>query len=163
MKSFMILALAGMVTLGMSTAGIAEDPAGRADTKIISQGEIKGEVLKVDGDNYLVRDERSNKEVKFTIEKDVKASLERPLKQGDRIEAFLTPEGYAKNVRFEGAKGKDMDKAGKELGDIQAPGGFSKEIPSTGKGGRQDQGGTTSPEGSNPTLSPGGKGSASGG
>ena len=159
MKSFMILALAGTVTLGMSAATFAEDPAGRADTKIISQSEIKGEVLKVDGDNYVVKDERSKKEVKFTIEKDVRASLERPLKQGDRIEAFLTPEGYAKTVRFEGAKGKDMDKSGKELGDIQAPGGFSN----TGKGGQQDKGGMTSPEGSNPTLSPGGKGSASGG
>ena len=159
MKSFMILALAGTVTLGMSAATFAEDPAGRADTKIISQSEIKGEVLKVDGDNYVVKDERSKKEVKFTIEKDVRAGLERPLKQGDRIEAFLTPEGYAKTVRFEGAKGKDMDKSGKELGDIQAPGGFSN----TGKGGQQDQGGMKSPEGSNPTLSPGGKGSASGG
>jgi len=159
MKSFMILALAGTVTLGMSAATFAEDPAGRADTKIISQSEIKGEVLKVDGDNYVVKDERSKKEVKFTIEKDVRAGLERPLKQGDRIEAFLTPEGYAKTVRFEGAKGKDMDKSGKELGDIQAPGGFSN----TGKGGQQDKGGMTSPEGSNPTLSPGGKGSASGG
>ena len=159
MKSFIILALAGTVTLGMSAATFAEDPAGRADTKIISQSEIKGEVLKVDGDNYVVKDERSKKEVKFTIEKDVRASLERPLKQGDRIEAFLTPEGYAKTVRFEGAKGKDMDKSGKELGDIQAPGGFSN----TGKGGQQDKGGMTSPEGSNPTLSPGGKGSASGG
>ena len=159
MKSFMILALAGTVTLGMSAATFAEDPAGRADTKIISQSEIKGEVLKVDGDNYVVKDERSKKEVKFTIEKDVRASLERPLKQGDRIEAFLTPEGYAKTVRLEGAKGKDMDKSGKELGDIQAPGGFSN----TGKGGQQDKGGMTSPEGSNPTLSPGGKGSASGG
>ena len=159
MKSFMMLALAGTVTLGMSAATFAEDPAGRADTKIISQSEIKGEVLKVDGDNYVVKDERSKKEVKFTIEKDVRAGLERPLKQGDRIEAFLTPEGYAKTVRFEGAKGKDMDKSGKELGDIQAPGGFSN----TGKGGQQDKGRMTSPEGSNPTLSPGGKGSASGG
>jgi len=157
------LALAGMVTLGMGTAVLAEDPAGRADTNIVPQGEIKGEVLKVDGDNYLVRDERSKKEVKFTIEKDVKASLERPLKQGDRIEAFLTPEGYAKTVRLEGgAKGRDTDKAGKELGDIQAPGGFSKEGQS-GKGGRKDKSGTSSPEGSNPTLSPDGKGSASGG
>jgi hypothetical protein len=150
MKPFLILALAGAVTLGMSTAGIAEDPAGRADTNIISQGEIKGEVLKVDGDTYLVKDERSKKEVKFTIEKDVKASLERPLKQGDRIEAFVSPEGFAKTVRLEGPNGRDVDKAGrdtdkttgelgkggKDLGDIQAPGGFSKEVPSSGKGGR---------------------------
>jgi hypothetical protein len=150
MKPFLILALAGAVTLGMTTAGIAEDPVGRADTNIISQGEIKGELLKVDGDTYLVKDERSKKEVKFTIEKDVKASLERPLKQGDRIEAFVSPEGFAKTVRLEGPKGRDADKAGrdtdkatgelgkggKDLGDIQAPGGFSKEVPSSGKGGR---------------------------
>jgi len=163
MKPSLILALACTVSLGMTSAALAEDPAGRADTNIVSQSEIVGEVLKVDGNDYLIRDERSNKEVKFTIEKDLMGSLERPLKQGDRIEAFLTPEGYAKSVRLEGAKGRDVDKAGKDLGGIQAPGHFSKEIPSAGKGGRQDQGGMTSPEGSNPTLSPGGKGSASGG
>ena len=163
MKASMILALTSTVLLGMYTTTFAEDPAGRADTNIISQGEIKGEVLKVDGDNYVVKDERSKKEVKFTIEKDVKAGLERPLKQGDRIEASVSPEGYAKNVRLEGAKGRDANKAGKDIGDVQAPGGFSKEVPSTGKGGKLDQGGMPSPEGSNPTLSPGGKGSASGG
>ncbi|HEY3197871.1 MAG TPA: hypothetical protein VGJ57_07640 [Nitrospirales bacterium] len=160
MKPTLILTLACAATLGLSTAGIAEDPVGRADTNIISQGEIKGEVLKVEGDNFVVKDERSKKEVRFTIEKDVKASLDRPLKQGDRIEAFLTPEGYAKSVRFEATKGSDTDRAGKDLGEIQAPGGLSKD--SSGKS-RQKKGGMSSPEGSNPTLSPDGKGSASGG
>jgi hypothetical protein len=150
MKPSIILALACAATLGMSTAGLAEDPVGRADTNILSQSEIRGEVLKVDGDNYLVRDERTKKEVKFTLEKDVKASLERPLKPGDRIEAFLTPEGYAKTVRIDGPKGRDVEragkdsdktsgevgKAGKDIGDIQAPGGFSKEGPSGKKGGQ---------------------------
>ncbi len=132
MKSFMILALAGTVTLGMSAAAFAEETPVRADpkdAKMITQSEIKGEVLKIDGDTFVVKDERSKSEVKFMIEKDVKASLERPLKQGDRIEASLTPEGYAKTIRFEDAKDK----------------------------------GTKSPEGGNPTLSPSGKGSASGG
>jgi hypothetical protein len=151
MKPFMILALACAVSLGMSTAGIAEDPVGRADTNILPQAEIRGEVLKVDGDTYLVRDDRTKKEVKFTLEKDVKASLERPLKQGDRIEAFVTPEGYAKTVRIDGPKGRDVEssgkdvdkatgdvgKAGKDIGEIQAPGGFSKEIPASGKKGGQ--------------------------
>ena len=162
MKSFMILALAGTVTLGMSAATFAEDPAGRVDTKIVTQSEIKGEVLKVDGDSFVVKDERSKKEVKFTIEKDVKATLDRPLKQGDRIEAFLTPEGYAKTIRFEGAKDQDK-KAAKDIGETQAPGGFSKEVPAGEKSSQPDQGGMKPPEGSNPTLSPGGKGSASGG
>ena len=154
MKASMILALTSTVLFGMYTTTFASDPACRVDTNIVSQGEIKGEVLKVDGDNYLVKDERSKKEVKFTIEKDVKAALERPLKQGDRIEAFVTPEGFAKSVRFEGGDkgrntdkaGRDMDqgsgdlgKAGKDLGEIQAPGGFSKEVPPTGKGDRQDR------------------------
>lgn len=132
MKSLMILALAGTVTFGMSAAAFAEEsarPEDPRDTKMISQSEIKGEVLKVDGDMFVVKDERSKQEVRFTVEKDVKASLERPLKQGDRIEASLTPEGYATTIRFETAK---------------------------------DQGGK-SPQGGNPTLSPGSKGSASGG
>jgi len=144
MKPFTILALACAVTLGMSTTGLAEDPAGRADTNIVPQGEIRGEVLKVDGDNYLVKDLRSNSEVKLTIEKDVMASLQHPLKEGDLIEAFVTPEGYAKTIRV-AAEGKDMDKAAKELGDIQAPGGFSKEIPSGGQPSQKDQGGMKAP------------------
>ena len=159
MKRSTILALACALTLGVSTAGLAEDPAGRADTDILPQGEIRGEVLKVDGENYLIKDERTKKEVKFTIEKDVKATLERPLKQGDRVEAFVTPEGYAKTVRFESPRDKDTGKAAKEISEIQSPGTISKD-------GNQDEikgGMKKSPQGSNPTLSPGGKGSASGG
>jgi hypothetical protein len=163
MKSSMILAMACTAALGISTAGFAADPPGPSDTKpsdakaetktTVAPAEIKGEVLKIDGDNYFVNDERSKKEVKFTMEKDVKATLERPLKQGDRIEAYLTPEGLAKKVRLEGAKDQETPPSG----------GLSKEIPSSGQSGQPDQGGTKSPEGSNPTLSPGGKGSASGG
>jgi len=174
MKPFMILAMACAAALGIGTAGFAADPPGPSDTKpsdtkaetktTIAPAEVKGEVLKIDGDNYFVNDERSKKEVKFTIEKDVKATLERPLKQGDRIEAYLTPEGLAKKVRLEGAKDPDMmNRAGKETGEIPSSGGISKEIPSSGQSGQQNQGGMKSPEGSNPTLSPGGKGSASGG
>jgi len=155
MKASLVLTLACAAGLGISMAGFAAEPAQRADTKdtkvetkTIVPAEIKGEVLKVDGDNYLVNDERSKKEVKFTMEKDVKATLDRPLKQGDRIEAYLTPEGLAKKVRFEGAK---------DPADLQSP----REIPSGGSG-HQDQG-AKPPEGSNPTLSPSGKGSASGG
>jgi len=173
MKAFMILAMACTTALGISTAGFAADPPARSESKsdakaetktTLAPAEIKGEVLKIDGDNFVVNDERSKKEVKFTIEKDVKATLNRPLQQGDRIEAYLTPEGLAKKVRFEGAKDDDpANRAGKDLGDIQSPGGFSREIPSGGQAGQQNQGGTKTPEGSNPTLSPGGKGSASGG
>ncbi len=192
MKLSTILAMACAAALGINTAGFAADPPAPSDTKsdaksetksdvksetksdakpdtkvetkTLAPAEIKGEVLKIDGDSFVVKDERSKKEVNFTIEKDVKATLDRPLKQGDRIEAYLTPEGIAKKVRFEGQKDQDMmNRAGKDLGDVQSPGGFSKEIPSGGQAGPKDQGGMKSPEGSNPTLSPSGKGSASGG
>jgi hypothetical protein len=172
MKPSMILAMVCAAALGISTAGFAADPPGPSDTKpsdakaetktTVAPAEVKGEVLKIDGDNYFVNDERSKKEVKFTIEKDVKATLERPLKQGDRVEAYLTPEGLAKKVRLEGAKDQDMmNRAGKDT--VPSSGGISKEMPSSGQSGQQDQGGMKPPEGSNPTLSPGGKGSASGG
>jgi len=175
MKPSLILALACTIGLGMSTAGFAADPPGRSDAKpadakaetkaTLAPAEIKGEVLKIDGDSFVVNDERSKKEVKFTIEKDVKATLDRPLKQGDRIEAYLTPEGLAKKVRFEGVKDQDMsNRAGRDIGGSPSPGGFSQEMPASGQSGPQDQGGgMKAPEGSNPTLSPGGKGSASGG
>jgi len=185
MKPSLILTLACAAALGISTAGFAADPPGRADAKPdtkpadakaetktqLAPAEIKGEVLKVDGDTFVVNDERSKKEVKFTIEKDVKATLDRPLKQGDRIEAYLTPEGLAKKVRFEGAKDSEMmNQTSRDPGSVQTPGGLSREMPPGGQGGQPDQGmkapdpgGMKSPEGSNPTLSPGGKGSASGG
>ena len=180
MKSSIILAMACTAVLGFSTAGFAADPPGPSDAKpadakpadakaetktTLAPAEIKGEVLKIDGDNFVVKDERSKKEVKFTIEKDVKATLDRPVKQGDRIEAYLTPEGLAKRVRFEGAKDQDMtNRAGRDMGETPPSGGLSKEIPASGQSGQPDQGGIKPPpEGSNPTLSPGGKGSASGG
>jgi hypothetical protein len=159
---FAVVAVA-FVTLG--GVAFAEDGVGRVDTNIVAQSQIKGEVLKVDGDSFVVKDERSKKEVKFTMEKDVRATLDRPLKQGDRIEAFLTPEGYAKTVRMENVSIKDQDmtskenKAGKSIGDVQAPGTIDTPKGDTGKG----RGGTKSDEGSNPTLSPSGKGSATGG
>jgi hypothetical protein len=189
MKPSIILAMACAAALGISTAGFAADPPGPSDAKppdakpsdikpsdtkpsdakaetktTLAPAEINREVLRIDGDNYFVNDERSKKEVKMTIEKDVKATLERPLKQGDRIEAFLTPEGLAKKVRLEGAKDPDMmNRAGKDTTETPASGGLSKETPSGGQSGQPEQGGVKPPEGSNPTLSPGGKGSASGG
>jgi hypothetical protein len=181
MRPSMILALACAAVLGISTTVFAADPPGPGDSKVetksdtktdtkaetkttLAPAEVKGEVLKIDGDNYFVNDERSKKEVKFTIEKDVSATLERPLKQGDRIQAYLTPDGLAKRVHFETVKDDDMNKAGKGLGESQAPAGSSnKQLPPSGTGGQQEPGGMKSPEGSNPTLSPSGKGSASGG
>jgi hypothetical protein len=91
---------------------------GRTDTGMpMSPAKVIGEVLKADGDTFTVKDKTSGKEVKLNIEKDVKAKLERPLKVGDQIEASLTPEGYAKEIRF---AGKD-DKASKEMQDKRDP------------------------------------------
>ena len=169
MKSPFILVLMCAAGLGISSAGFAAEPAGRGDAKAestkaqLAPAEIKGEVLKVDGDSFVVNDERSKKEVKITIEKDVKAMLDRPVKQGDRIEAYLTPEGLAKKVRFDGAPEQEVNRAGKEPGTVQPPGGLSNETSPTGQTDQQDKGVIKPAEGSNPTLSPGGKGSASGG
>ena len=189
MQRSLILAMACAAVIGLGIAGFAADAPERSDTKAdlksdtkadpkgdakgdtkttLAPAEIKGEVLKIDGDKFVVNDERSKKEVKFTIEKDVKATLDRPVKQGDRIEAYLTPDGTAKKVRFEGAKDQDMtNRAGRDTRDGQSPGGFTREIPPSGQSDQPSQGGIKAPdeskEGSNPTLSPTGKGSASGG
>jgi hypothetical protein len=192
MRPSMILALAFIAVVGMSMTGFAADPPGPGDTKVetktdtkaetksdtkaetksdakaetkatLAPAEVKGEVLKIDGNTYFVNDERSKKEVKFTMEKDVSATLDRPLKQGDRIQAYLTPEGLAKRVHFESVKDDGMNKVDKGLGEGQAPGGLSRELPPSGTGSQQEPAGVKPQEGSNPTLSPSGKGSASGG
>jgi hypothetical protein len=123
------LLVALIAVMGFSSAVFAVE--GRTDTGMpMSPAKVKGEVLKADGDNFTIKDKSTGKEVKLSVEKDIKAKLERPLKVGDQIEAELTPEGYAKEIRFAGqdAKGsKEMQdkrdpKGPPDIGTIQAPG-----------------------------------------
>ena len=136
MKQYMrVIVLVIAMVFGFGVTAYAEDTVGRTDSGPVKPATIKGEVLKIDGNNYLVKDHLSGKDVKFAIETDMKAKLERLPKVGDQIEAQLTPEGYAKAVVFaklntmdRGAtdksesKDKSAAKDPKNIGEIQAPG-----------------------------------------
>jgi hypothetical protein len=131
MRQFIGVIVTLIAVVGFSSAVFADDPVGRADTgKPLSPAKVKGEVLKAEGDTFTIKDQASGKEVKLNVEKDIKAKLERPLKVGDKIEADLTPEGYAKEIRFasQDTKGskevqdKPDPKNPPDIGTIQAPG-----------------------------------------
>ena len=147
MRRFIGVFVALIAVVGFSSAVFADDPVGRADAgKPTSPAKVKGEVLKADGDIFTIKDKTTGKEVKFNVEKDAKAKLERPLKVGDQIEADLTPEGYAKEIRFAGqdTKGsqgsqdrKDVQdkresKSPPDIGTIIAPGEKPQAAPKQG-------------------------------
>ena len=136
MMKRIIMCVAIALAFGCSAYTVyAEDAVGRVDTGAkLSPEKVNGEITKIEGDTYFVRD-KAGKEVKFTVEKDMRGTLERPLKVGDKIEAQLTPEGYAKSIRMAdsgaamGEKGKES--GGKDIGSIQAPGSIDGGKKST--------------------------------
>jgi hypothetical protein len=135
MRRFIGVFVALIAVVGFSSAVFAADAA-----KSMSPAKVKGEVLKAEGDSFIIKDTSSGKEMKLSVEKDVKAKLDRPIKVGDQIEADLTPEGYAKEIRFAGkdAKGsKEMQdkrdpKSPPDIGTIIAPGEKPQSAPKQG-------------------------------
>jgi hypothetical protein len=124
MKRAIILGMIVLFGLSAAFIGYANAVEGRVETPgPISPALVKGEVSKIDGDMVFVKD-KSGTDVKFVLEKDMKARLERPLKVGDQIEAQLTPEGYAKSINLvAGSDKKGKDKSDpKDIGAIQSPG-----------------------------------------
>jgi hypothetical protein len=133
MKQYMrVIVLVIAMVFGFGVTAYAEDAVGRTDSGPVRPAMVKGEISKVEGNNYTIKDSLSGKDVKFAIETDMKVKLERLPKVGDQVEAQLTPEGYAKAVVFakqgtmdKGAKEKSGEKdksAPKDIGGIQAPG-----------------------------------------
>jgi hypothetical protein len=140
-----VMALALVLAFGLGLA-YADDPVGRTQTGPVSPDRVKGEILKVDGEFYVIKDDLTGKDIKFAIEKDTQATLARPLEVGDQIDAQLTPEGFAKSVTLVAQSKKQQDKmeqrskdqtGPKDLGTIQAPGtieggnsaGAGKSVP----------------------------------
>jgi hypothetical protein len=86
-----IFVLAMLVALGMFSVSYAADPMGKGAAQT-----VKGEILKVDGENYTIKD-ASGKEVRLHVDKTTKTSG--ALKVGDKIEAEATPEGHANSIK----------------------------------------------------------------
>ena len=80
-------------------------PGMSSDTQSMGSGtqgpqSIEGEILKVEGDLYTVKD-ATGKEVQLHVDESTQQSGK--LKEGDQIEAEVTPEGHA--LKLEKAKG----------------------------------------------------------
>jgi len=73
----------------------ADNPQGIQSTKPqpdkILKNEVRGELLKIDGDLYTVK-EMNGKEVRMQIDKETR--VDRDLKPGDKVEAKVMPQGY---------------------------------------------------------------------
>jgi len=94
MKTFaMVFALT--LVAGPAIFAVAEDKTGIADPSVNpgqAQGFriVQGEVLKMEGNTYLVRDETGN-EIRLTVTKDSK--IEKAFEVGDRIVAQVSDQG----------------------------------------------------------------------
>src|SRR5438105_3455796 len=94
MKAFtMVLVLT--LTASPAVVALADDKTGISDPSVNpgqAQGFriVQGEVLKMEGNTYLVRDE-TGKEIRLTITKDSK--IEKAFEVGDRIVAQVSDQG----------------------------------------------------------------------
>jgi hypothetical protein len=96
-----IAVLAMLLGLGMISASYAADPAAPSTEKMGKSGAaaaqtIKGEVLKIDGENYVVKD-ATGKEVKLHVNAQTKK--EGDIKVGDKIEAQADGSGHATSIK----------------------------------------------------------------
>ena len=74
----------------------AAEGANVAPSSGISAREVTGELLKIDGINYTVKDQ-SSKEVRFQIDPSRTMMNSNP-KVGDKIRVNLEPQGYAYSI-----------------------------------------------------------------
>ena len=98
-RSISVLAI--LVALGMISVSYAADPSAQPTEKMGKSGSaagqtVKGEVLKIDGENYTIKD-ASGKEVRLHVDKTTKTHGS--LKVGDKVEAEATPEGHATSIK----------------------------------------------------------------
>jgi len=95
-----IAVLAMLFALGMISVSYAADPAAKSadigKSASSAAQTLKGEVLKIEGENYTIKD-ASGKEVRIHVDKSTKT--EGALKVGDKVEAHTTPEGHATSIK----------------------------------------------------------------
>jgi len=96
-----ITVLAMLVALGMISVSYAADPSAQSPEKMGKSGSsaaqtVKGEVLKVDGENYTIKD-APGKEIRIHVDKTTKT--QGALKVGDKVEAETTAEGHATSIK----------------------------------------------------------------
>ena len=113
MKTFTIV-LALTLVAGPAIFAVAEDKTGISDPSVNpgqTQGFriVQGEVLKMEGNTYLVRDETGN-EIRLTVTKDSK--IEKAFEVGDRIIAQVSDQGLVTLInKSETQPATDADKS----------------------------------------------------
>jgi uncharacterized protein YdeI (BOF family) len=99
MKRFIAVA-AMLLGLGIISASYAAEPSAKPSDMGKSASSaaqpLKGEVLKIEGENYTIKD-ASGKEVRIHVDKTTKA--EGTFKVGDKVEANTTAEGHATSIK----------------------------------------------------------------
>jgi hypothetical protein len=88
------LALVALFTFGLLTYADMASAAGMESAAAAKT--VKGEVLKIDGENYTVKDD-TGKEVKLHINADTKK--EGHIKVGDKNEAHADATGHAVSIK----------------------------------------------------------------
>ena len=93
-----ISVLAMLVALGMFSVSYAAEPSAEKAGKSSSSAAqtVKGEVLKIDGENYVVKD-ATGKEVKLHVNAQTKKQGD--IKIGDKIEAQADGTGHATSIK----------------------------------------------------------------
>ena len=96
-----LLAFAAILSIGIASLTYAAEPmASPGEMAAPGSQAIKGDLLKIDGEFYVVK-EASGKEVRLHVDKTSK--LEGSFKAGDKIEAQASPQGHALSIRPAGA------------------------------------------------------------
>jgi len=96
-----LLAFAAILSVGIASLTYAAEPmAPPGGMAAPGSQAIKGDLLKIDGEFYVVK-EASGKEVRLHVDKTSK--LEGTFKAGDKIEAQASPQGHALSIRPAGA------------------------------------------------------------
>ena len=96
-----ISVLAMLVAIGMFSVSYAAEPSAQSPEKAGKSGSsaaqtVKGEVLKIDGENYVVKD-ATGKEVKLHVNAQTKKQGD--IKVGDKIEAQADGTGHATSIK----------------------------------------------------------------
>ena len=100
-KLFGLLGFAAIVGVGMTSLAYGAEPmAASGETAAPGAHSIKGDLLKIDGEFYVVKD-ASGKEVRLHVDKTSK--VEGALKAGDKIEAQASEKGHALSIKPAGA------------------------------------------------------------
>ena len=101
-RRLFVFTLTVLITCGMVSLAAAADPSlGRTPKDTASPqtpaGAVKGEVLKIEGQYYLITEATTGKELRLHTDQDTKV-IGAP-KVGDRIVADITPDGHATGIK----------------------------------------------------------------